>query len=469
MTFKIVHVTVQPPNQACFTGGCWSITRGLSIALLDLGYEVEYISMKMAGDPSYEVVSIDVGEKEYHLPVHRIEVSDSETIRTFEEGNWESHFNRAKEFSEKVPEMVKSQYPDPTTVVIHCHGYGFIPTIGGHLPGYNVTTDHNSIWTERARMSQGIDPDTSPAYSPYIPVELASFYANSRNRAISCGVKDEIQSVAERRLSGFKDQALRLATESNLQVPGLAEATPDSTGLEHRIVVIPHGVRQEFLLENTPRLSERDEDAVLSWGRISIEKGFKHLFEAAETLPINQFLISGSIRSGQREKTIFVQALEELEKAQPNVTLNCVDGGINGDDLIQLVDGAGIVVLPSLHEPLGNTLLEALARGQVLITTATYGDCEIMGMSLANDQLFCKNAFGYLISSNPTKITEGIIAALSDFYRLDSFEKQAMRQAAKQRVEEHFTWELMAPRLIEELYWPNSPEHHLKAPVGPID
>lgn len=462
MTFKIVHVTVQPPSQACFTGGYWSSTRGLSIALLDLGYEVEYISMKIAGDPSYEVVSVNLGEKEYRLPVHRIEVSDSETIRTFKEGNWEDHFNRAKEFSEKVPAMVKGQYPNPTIVVIHCHGYGFIPTIRGHLAGYNITTDHNSIWTERARMSQGIDPETSPTFSQYIPIELGSFYANSRNRAISEGVKDEIQSVAVRSLSVFKDQALQLAIESGLSVHGLAEATPDDTGLENRIVVIPHGVRQEFLQENTPRLSERDEDAVLSWGRISIEKGFKHLLEAAKKFPKKQFVVSGSIRSGQREKTKYVQELEAQEKAQTNVHLNCVEGGIHGDDLIQLVDRAGIIVVPSLHEPLGNTLLEALARGQVLITTATYGGSEVMGMSLGSDQLFCKHALGYLISSDPTKITEGITAALSDFFRLDHSEKQAMRKAAKRRVEEHFTWKLMAPRLIEELYWPSSPEHHLK-------
>lgn len=102
--------------------------------------------------------------------------------------------------------------------------------------------------------------------------------------------------------------------------------------------------------------------------------------------------------------------------------------------LRELYESAGIFVFPSENENFPVVLLEAMAAGLAIITTAGTGCAEVVGDA------------GLLV---PVRDPGAISQALKRLVN-DPELRQSLGAAARRRIEENFTWSAVARRYVEE-------------------
>lgn len=419
---KILHVSVQDPNH--MTGGQGVSVLNTCKAQMALGYNVDYISLKLKGEAARQKYKFSEGA----LDVGRIAVSDSDYIETPYSGRESRQLGRREEFFHAVVEKIKKKY-DPFHTYIHLHGFFFEPLIAGALPEFNVSSTYNLLISVRMEKT---NEDNDIMYDFTRMMEICSFYSNKKIHAISPGVKEEILQVAKDIGKPFyKEGALRLAKKLNLSVPGLKEASIKNLHLKDRIYVIPHGASEEFFNERgaAPR-----PNRVVAWGRISPEKGVEYLLEAAGRLKKLDFLIWGTTGDTERKRELYKETLEEKANKLNNVKMDLRPGGVRGKEQIDMIDSGEIVVMPSLYEPFGLINVEALARGKPVITTATAGGKFIMGASSPK-----KLPYGYVIPTEKSKIALNIKKCLVDYFTMNVIEKKLMSASARRRAD-GFKW-----------------------------
>jgi glycosyltransferase involved in cell wall biosynthesis len=103
-------------------------------------------------------------------------------------------------------------------------------------------------------------------------------------------------------------------------------------------------------------------------------------------------------------------------------------------ELRQIYESSGIFVLPSEAENFPIVLLEAMAAGLAIITTEGTGCAEVVGEA------------GLLV---PVRDSGAIARALKRLVE-DSELRQRLGAAARQRIEDNFTWRAVARRYVEE-------------------
>lgn len=118
---------------------------------------------------------------------------------------------------------------------------------------------------------------------------------------------------------------------------------------------------------------------VLNLGRISKRKGLQNLKLAVDNLPSTLFVFAGP-DDGYADK------LSDLYKDNKNVIF---PGAIEREKTKDLYELADIWTLPSLYEPFGVVLIEAMAKGLPVVATQVGGPKEIV-----------KNEFGFLVDPN---------------------------------------------------------------------
>ncbi len=140
---------------------------------------------------------------------------------------------------------------------------------------------------------------------------------------------------------------------------------------------------------------KEDRKVVLSAGRLSHQKGFKYLIEAAKickdkNLPY-QFFIAGSGKLEADLKSL----TSELGVEEQVTFLGFIE------DLSPFYQTADMFVLPSLYEGMPNVVMEAMAHGTPCISTRVNGA----------DELLKNGAMGYLIDpENPQQIADKLEA-----------------------------------------------------------
>jgi glycosyltransferase involved in cell wall biosynthesis len=113
-------------------------------------------------------------------------------------------------------------------------------------------------------------------------------------------------------------------------------------------------------------------------------------------------------------------------------------------ELRGIYDSSGIFVLPSEAENFPIVLLEAMAAGLAIITTAGTGCAEVVGDA------------GLLV---PVRDSRAIGRALKQLVE-DHDLRQRLGVAARRRIEENFTWRAVAARYVEEY------ERHVVSAAG---
>lgn len=142
-----------------------------------------------------------------------------------------------------------------------------------------------------------------------------------------------------------------------------------------RVEVIPNFSRVRPI-ENV-RNNWKSPIRILSYGRYVKKKGFDLLLRAFKSL-LDAGVTAQLTIGGQGEELAALESLAKELRIQDSVQL-----GVWIDDVTAALDDADLFVLPSLDEPFGIVMLEAMARGVPIISTRTKGPSEVLSEETA--------------------------------------------------------------------------------------
>ena len=170
---------------------------------------------------------------------------------------------------------------------------------------------------------------------------------------------------------------------------------------EERIIYIPNSLPEGFF--NQREIPE-EKNKVLYFGRVNSVKNLEVLINACKLCNIKPMIV-GSIEKDYKLDAEVKKPIYDLKKK------------------IELIDSAEIFVLPSKKEGLPFGLLEAMARGKIVIATNTMG-----GKELIKD---CKNGFLFGIG-NPKEL-QSILNAVK---KMSEEKKNEIREEARKTSEQ---------------------------------
>lgn len=199
-----------------------------------------------------------------------------------------------------------------------------------------------------------------------------------------------------------------------------------------RVLVIPNGV--DAAAEDSSRSAPspavaaalRRRPLILYLGRINWKKGLERLIAALPQVPDAHLAVAGNDEEGLLPRLV---ALAAERGVTERVTFL---GPVIGADKAALLQGAEVLVLPSLSENFGNVVLEAMAAGCPVAVTPEVGLARVVAESGA----------GVVSAGDPTALG----AALRDMLR-DRSELERMGQRGRQRVLRDFTWDAVAAQM----------------------
>lgn len=173
-----------------------------------------------------------------------------------------------------------------------------------------------------------------------------------------------------------------------------------------------------------------DETRFLFIGRVMKEKGIDELFEAAEKIKKEYsdvfFDIVGPMEEDYKKK------IEEL------VEKDIIKYYGYQKDVKAFIEKSHCFVLPSYHEGMANTLLEAGAMGRILITSNIHGCLEAVEEG--------KN--GYLAE---VKDARSLLEQMEKFLALSYEEKRRMAKVSRKITEEKFDKRKIVEKTIKEI------------------
>lgn len=135
-----------------------------------------------------------------------------------------------------------------------------------------------------------------------------------------------------------------------------------------KITYIPNGLPQEFFIKN----KSKPKKDVLFLGRIAPVKNLEILISAAKLLPKVKFSMVGS---AEKE---YLDYLKQIITKEKITNVKFYPAVYDLKKKIALIDQHKIFVLPSNREAMPIVLLEALARGKIVISSNTNGGKEII-------------------------------------------------------------------------------------------
>jgi glycosyltransferase involved in cell wall biosynthesis len=171
---------------------------------------------------------------------------------------------------------------------------------------------------------------------------------------------------------------------------------------------------------------------LLGIGRVVKQKGFDILIDAyskiaKEISDLPDLIIAGD--GSERES--LQQQIESINLANQIHLIGRADRQL----AVKLFKGCECFVLPSRHEPQGIVSLEAMACSKPVIAARVGGVPEIV----------LENEIGLLFNgSDSDSLAEALKSLLSDPKKA-----QELGQAGRKRVEEHFTWQVIADQYSE--------------------
>jgi starch synthase len=245
----------------------------------------------------------------------------------------------------------------------------------------------------------------------------------------------------------------------------------ERTGVEaaDAVIAVSHGVRQDVMacypdvdpdrihvIHNgiDPEIyrPQRSEETLARYGidpnrpyaffngRITRQKGLPLLLEAAlEIDPSHQLVIVAS-SPDTPEIGAEVAALAERVRSERG-NLIWIGEFIPREELIHLHSGATVFVCPSIYEPFGLVILEAMACETAVVASRVGGIPEIV----------VEGETGYLVDYNPDDPSAftGALAARIEAVMGDAALAARMGKAGRQRAVRDFGWPAIATRTVE--------------------
>jgi len=187
--------------------------------------------------------------------------------------------------------------------------------------------------------------------------------------------------------------------------------------------------------------------AVVFVGRITRQKGLPYFLRAAERLPadVQLVLCAGAPDTPQIAQEV-AGLVDQLREKRSGVVW--IDRMLPRKDVVAILSHGTVFVCPSVYEPLGIVNLEAMAVGLPVVGTATGGIPEVIvdgvtGTLVPIDQV--QDGTGTPV--DPDRFVGDLADALTGLVQ-DPARAAAWGQAARRRVEDHFSWDAIGERTL---------------------
>jgi starch synthase len=183
-----------------------------------------------------------------------------------------------------------------------------------------------------------------------------------------------------------------------------------------------------------------DRPYALFVGRITRQKGVGHLLAAAEQLPADAGLVlCAGAADTPAEREHVAEAVAALQARRDGVVW--IEAMLPREQLVPLIAGATVFVVPSVYEPLGIVNLEAAACGTAVVASAVGGIPEVVD----------DGRTGLLVPYDPEDVAgfeAGLAARISELLT-DPARAAAMGAAGRERVLAEFGWPAIAQQTVE--------------------
>jgi len=251
------------------------------------------------------------------------------------------------------------------------------------------------------------------------------------------------------RLSSWAERTAYLAADAVIAVSNgmradVLDAYPDLDPA--RVHVVGNGVDAEAYRpvhdpETVRSLGvDPDRPYALFVGRITRQKGVMHLLAAAEQLPPEAGLVlCAGAADTPAERQQVADAVAELQSRRSGVVW--IEAMLPREQLVPLITGATVFVVPSVYEPLGIVNLEAAACGTAVVASDVGGIPEVVD----------DGRTGLLVHydpADPAAFERGLAEAISELLR-DPDRAAAMGAAGRERVLAEFGWPAIAQQTVE--------------------
>ena len=183
-----------------------------------------------------------------------------------------------------------------------------------------------------------------------------------------------------------------------------------------------------------------DKPYALFVGRITRQKGVMHLLAAAEQLPpeVGLVLCAGAPDTPAERQQV-ADAVAELQTRRSGIVW--IEAMLPREQLVPLITGATVFVVPSVYEPLGIVNLEAAACATAVVASDVGGIPEVVD----------DGRTGLLVHydpDDPSGVEAGLarsVAGLLD----DPARAGEMGRAGRGRAVADFGWDAIARRTLE--------------------
>lgn len=187
----------------------------------------------------------------------------------------------------------------------------------------------------------------------------------------------------------------------------------------------------DTLLQAGNSIFNKDESLILYVGRLDYHKGLLDLIESMKfvkrRVPKAKLVVVGK---GPLLPKL-VKRVDEL-KLQKHVE---VKGPVPKDEVLRYYLSASVFVIPSYHEGLATVLLEAMACGDAVVATDVRGNSDVV----------VSGKTGLLVpKKEPIALANAIICLLEN-----PDLRERLAENARKLIEEEFTWEKVADRVVE--------------------
>ncbi|HYE57315.1 MAG TPA: glycogen synthase [Rhodothermales bacterium] len=220
-----------------------------------------------------------------------------------------------------------------------------------------------------------------------------------------------------------------------------------------RVAVIPNGVDpEEFRPRPDPDRAralgvDPSVPSVLFVGRVTRQKGLAHLLRAVPHLPEGTQVIVAAGQADTPELASEAAALVAASEAAGHHVV-WIEGMLPRKDLAVLYSHASVFCCPSVYEPFGIINLEAMACARPVVAAAVGGVPEVVvdgetGLLVPLDPISDTNPD----PSNPDAFARDLAEAITRVLARPD-EARRMGQAGRTRVEEHFSWDIIARRTL---------------------
>ena len=214
----------------------------------------------------------------------------------------------------------------------------------------------------------------------------------------------------------------------------------------NRVHVIHNGIDPEiYKPDRSPETLARfgiDPDRPYAFfnGRITRQKGLPHLLGAALKLDPRYQVVIAASSPDTPEISAEVDALAERVRTERG-NFVWINRFLPREDLIRLHSGATVFVCPSVYEPFGLVILEAMACETAVVASRVGGIPEIV----------VEGETGYLVDFDSDQVeafTAALAARIQELLS-DPAKASRMGKMGRQRVVESFGWPKIAARTVD--------------------